>query len=126
LLLGDNPTMTAALEEGMELLQAGRIDAAIDALRAASLEPTFGPLAKKYLSEAYRAKGDIEKAREALRVKPFISEHGGQPIYTDSHYHEIMRDVAEKNGVALVDADALLALTPGDYIDNCHFDEQGQ
>lgn len=126
LLLGDNPTMTATLDEGMELLQAGQIDAAIDMLRAASLEPTFGPLAKKYLSEAYRAKGDVKKAREALRVKPFISEHGGQPIYTDADYHEIMREVAEKNGVALVDADALLALTPGDYIDNCHFDRQAQ
>ncbi len=126
LLLGDNPTMTAALNRGIELLEAGDTVAAIDALRVASLDVTFGPLAKKYLSEAYRTMGDTAKAEQVLRVKPLFSEQGGHPLYTDSHYHDIMRDIARTNDVPLVDGDALLALTPGDYLDNCHFDAQGQ
>jgi lysophospholipase L1-like esterase len=126
LLLGDNPTTTSALNRGIELLQAGDTVAAIDALRVASLDVVFGPLARKYLSEAYRTIGDTAKAEQVLRVKPLFSEQGGYPLYTDSHYHDLMREIARTNDVPVVDGDALLALTPGDYLDSVHFDAQGQ
>jgi len=127
MILNDNPTETEYLVKGVDLLNKSQYDQGIEYLTVSvKKRNVFSELGRIYLEKAYRKKGILNNAEELLNLeKPFISLHGGDPIYFDMQYNEIMRDVAREYNVELVDAGSELARHPSTYIDYCHFDENG-
>jgi lysophospholipase L1-like esterase len=126
-LLGDNPSQTALLRQGIRKLEQNDNDGAIDDLtRVASYsQSAVGPLARKYLAMAYGRTGQKDKALQAATFRPIYTLHGGAPIFQDVVYKQIMRDVAGEYGVELIDAESKLDETPRVYFDICHFDAEG-
>ena len=127
MILNDNPTETEYLVKGVNLLNKSQYDQAIEYLTVSvKKRNVFSELGRIYLEKAYRKKGMIDNADELLNLeKPWISLHGGIPIYFDMQYNKIMREVAREYNVELVDAGSELARHPSTYIDFCHFDENG-
>jgi len=116
-----------ALNKGIKLLKDKKYNEAIKILEKATR--SFGDasvLALKYLSEAYKSIGNKDKSEEALILnKPFISFLGGYPIYLDSEYNEIMKSIAEKYNIRIVDTRSVLDENPASYHDFCHPNEYG-
>lgn len=131
LQLKDNPLESYHLKEGIKSLEgveATRSDTMAIAHLAVAVESTnmFSDLARLHLAKAYRAQGNGVKAEKALSSSvPFRSLQGGRPIRLDTAYNDIMRQVARDYGVELVDAATVLDEQPEDYIDFCHFNEDG-
>ncbi len=50
---------------------------------------------------------------------------GGFPIHLDTKYNYIMKDVAKRYDVEIIDAGQVLDEKPSNYIDACHFDQDG-
>jgi lysophospholipase L1-like esterase len=125
LLLGDNPVMTGPIEDGIESIERGDYETAIDQLRIAMRNPTFTFLARIHLARAFALAGMPEEAREVTRVRPLWSLTGGGPVHLDKTYHDVVRDVAARFEIEVIDAGSVLDQTPGDYIDFGHFDERG-
>ncbi len=67
--------------------------------------------------------GRVDEQMRTLTVSPFISLPGGTPVYPDSRYHEVMREVADELGVELFDAAEVLE--PARYLDQVHPDPEG-
>ena len=127
LLLKDNPVQTEYLRKGIEALEESRYDAAIGYLRMAEKTDTiFTDLARIYLARAYEKKGLLKEAEETVIIaRPYRSLHGGTPLYLDTEYNRIMREVAEEYGAVIVDAGRVLDENFSDYNDFCHFDANG-
>ena len=86
----------------------------------------FSDLARIHLSQAYAKIGRNNEAKEVLNLEePFCSIHGGTPIYLDTDYNKIMRDVALQYNLDMIEAGLLMDEIPSDYIDYCHPDPHG-
>ncbi len=128
LLLGDNPVQTEHLRTGLAHMEHhDYIHAEREFRIAINLDNAFSELARKYLAELYRRLGRDSDADTVALVRTHMarSEHGGPPIYLDSEYHDIMREVAHEYGAILVDAMPALGSDPSVFIDFCHPDSRG-
>jgi lysophospholipase L1-like esterase len=127
LILGDNPCQAEHLKTGIRHMESLNLSGAIAELRAAAMsEDMFSDLARLYLAQVYGAIGDSSnQARILAEAKPRNWEHGGRLMRLDTEYHEIMREVAQSQGVEVVDATTLLDEDPSVYIDFCHFNAEG-
>lgn len=69
----------------------------------------------------------MAEAREVLRAEKYMAApmHGGLPVYLDTEYQSIMRNVANAYGIKLVEASQELDKDPSLYIDNCHPNDLG-
>ena len=65
--------------------------------------------------------GRTEEAENMLTVIPTRSLHGGSPVYLDTDYNRIMKNVATEYAIEVVDAGHVLDENPSDYTDFCHF-----
>ena len=128
LLGGDNPNWLALLKRGKAHLDQGDYAAAIKEFEQVTsyARSSLVVLARRYLSAAYRAVGRVEDAEKALRIKPFYSAYGGDPMLESSEYNKIMRGVAQDYKVPLVDVQSRLEQNPRVYFDEAnHFDAEG-
>ena len=128
-LLKTNPTYTEHLRQGIKLLEEARYDLAIRELSIAVNFGHFGysALARKYLATAHEKQGNFEEARKIMRLEqPFVSAHGGQVLYKDVEYNEIMRGVGRQYGITLVEAGRALDEDPTLYLDETHLTEKGE
>ena len=125
MLLGDNPVQTDYLRRGIRSLDLGRYNDAIEQLKVAMRDRQFGPLARIFLAQAYTGADMPDLAEDIISVQPYRSLHGGHPIFLDTVYNDIMKDVGNRHQLEVVDAREMLNKTPGYYIDHCHFDESG-
>lgn len=126
LVLGDNPIQTEHLRKGIKFLDQSHYDSAINELSTAVREHNlFSLLAQKYLAQAYERMGRLAEARETLQVEKNVAApmHGGLPVYLDTEYQSIMRDVAHDYSVNVVEASQELDKDPSVYLDNCHPNE---
>ena len=85
----------------------------------------FSNLSRMYLAKAYEKKKLFKEANNVLTVKPLVSLAGGTPIYLDTPYNQIMREVAKKYNLEIIDAGQVLDKNPNYYYDFFHFDENG-
>jgi lysophospholipase L1-like esterase len=124
-ILGDNPVLTEYLRQGIRLLDDLQYGAAIESLKIAVRESNwFSDLARIYLAAAYEENGLIEERDNVLTTKVKESLGGGCPIYLDTEYSQIMREVAKEYNIEIVDAASSLSETRSDYLD-VHPDENG-
>lgn len=126
-LMHDNPLETGHVSRGMDKLERGDVDGAIEDLSATFyLSDSSSDLARQQLVRAYRLKGD-QDAIERVRYTDLWGRgfDGSRPIRLDHDYNTIMRAVAEEYAVELVDAAAALDADPWLYIDSCHFNTEG-
>ncbi|KPK00430.1 MAG: hypothetical protein AMK71_08325 [Nitrospira bacterium SG8_35_4] len=123
MLLKDNPRYTKYLRTGIDYLDKSRYELAIELF---NMTRSHSALSKKYMSKAYKEMGQPDKAKSVLIMKNIYSSLlGGEPLYLDSEYNQIMRDIANKYNVKLVDAGKILDENPADYLDSCHPDAMG-
>ena len=126
ILLKDNPLQTELLDQGIERLSSHDYVAAISALKSVvDSENMFSDLARLYLAKAYEATGHPEIASNILTSQSQLSLTGGRPVRLDKDYNRIMREVANKYGVLVIDAGKVLDERPTDYVDFCHFNAAG-
>lgn len=135
MILKDNPLQTEYLRKGIAFLQKSQYDQAIEHLTVAMqkamfnnnvMPNAFAVLARIYLAEAYRRQGLDNRANiVSILARPYASLHGGQPMYLDTKYNRIMREIADVYKVEIVDAGRVLDEYPSDYIDYCHPDSNG-
>ena len=128
ILLGDNPTQTFDLREGLKHLAEKKYHDAIDSLEEArdGDDKWFSALARIYLSKIYKETGRTDEAHEVLGMKNAVAGlTGGYPVRLDTDYHRIMKDVAAEHGALVVDAASELSKTPEVFWDYCHFDDKG-
>lgn len=127
LLLVDNPAVTAHLNQAVDLIQAGGHEMAIGILdQGRRVEGWYTALASKYLAQALEETGRLDDSRRAKVLRTvYTSFYGGQLLYRDIEYREIMIDVAERNACLVCDAAPVLGGHPEWYLDECHFGEQG-
>lgn len=126
-LLKTNPTYTEHLRQGIKLLEEARYDLAIRELSiAVNFGSGFSALARKYLAIAHEKQGNFDEVRKIVRLEqPFVSAHGGEFLYEDVEYNEIMRGVGRQYGITLVEAGRALDEDPALYIDQTHLTEKG-
>ena len=127
MILNDNIVESRELEEGARALRAGRRDEAEPILRAAvASHNVFSESARLQLAMLYE---QTERPREAAtaRVSPrtFYSVAGGFPILPGGEYRMIVREVAARTGVRVVDAGSEIDRVPARYLDFCHFNANG-
>jgi lysophospholipase L1-like esterase len=94
ILLRDNPLKSGYLKSGIEKLEKGEYQAAIEYFNvvAHAANSMHADLGRVYLSRAYRAMGKEGEAAEAVRAgERLVSLHGGRPIRLDWEYNSIMR-----------------------------------
>jgi lysophospholipase L1-like esterase len=127
LQLGDHPIATRDLRIGVAAFQEGDADAAIEALeRSVRRRNAFADVSRIWLSRAYEMRGERAQAAASRMIAASSSVHGGSVLYRDSVYLAIMREVAHRGGVPLVDAAAKIDEDPAHYYDLvCHFDANG-
>ena len=124
LSLSDNPDWTAFLHDGSKLLKQGKIEEAVLKLKECK-HVAFSLLAQKYLACAFDQQRNFAELEKVRHIKPFISVHGGYPLFLDSDYEAIMKKVSSDFNVPLIDGGAELLDHPEDYRDASHFDEHG-
>lgn len=127
MILKDNPIETEYLKRGIKFLENSQHELAIETLKMGVRKNNgFSSLSRLYLAKAYREIGLSQEAEDALTLKTIHrSFHGGQPIYLDTEYNKIMREVAQQYNIEIVDAGRVLDENYYDYFDICHFDENG-
>ena len=127
MILKDNPIETEYLKRGIKFLENSQHELAIEALKMGVRKNNgFSSLSRLYLAKAYREIGLSGEAEDALTLKTIHrSFHGGQPIYLDTEYNKIMREVAQQYNIEIVDAGRVLDENYYDYFDICHFDQNG-
>jgi lysophospholipase L1-like esterase len=127
MVLTDNPIHTAYLNKGREQLHRSQPDSAIESLKIQTHQTTlFTILARKYLKHAYVQLGKHEEAKRVGTIeKPVRSIHSGFPIYLDSEYAHILREVGRELNVDVIEAGDELNKRPSVYYDFCHFDTTG-
>jgi lysophospholipase L1-like esterase len=127
LVLKENPAYTEHVREGIKHFEQRRYESAVRELKiAVSLHNLFSPLARKYLATAYEQLGNFEEAKKAMRLEhPFVSSHGGDMLYQDIEYNEIMRSVGRQYGIRLVEIGQALDEDPSLYLDDAHPNEKG-
>ena len=84
----------------------------------------FSDLARKYLSIAYEKQGLLEESEKILTITAVISLQGAYPIYLDTEYNQIMKQVAKDYNVKIIDAGRVLDQN-NSYLDICHPDIKG-
>jgi lysophospholipase L1-like esterase len=129
IVLGDNPEQTYSLREGIKYLSQKNHELAIKHLTLAKDDDDaewFSALASLHLAKAYEQAGLHDKAREARSLKyATASVHGGSPIVLDTEYNAIVKEVADRHGVQVIDAVSELNKNADVYVDFTHFDETG-
>jgi len=127
ILLRDNPLESGYLKSGIEKLEKGEYQVAIEYFHiGAHKNSMHADLGRVYLSRAYRAMGKEGEAAEAVRAgERFVSLHGGRLIRLDWEYNSIMREVASQYNISLVDGASVLETDPYVFIDHCHFASTG-
>jgi lysophospholipase L1-like esterase len=126
LLLKDNPAQTDYLKKGIELLDDSQPGRAAEYLKVTEYwQPWFSTLSRLHLARVYGMQGRTDEAEKALTAIPTRSLHGGSPIHLDTEYNTIMKDVAAKHAVEVVDAGRVLDQHLSDYVDFCHFNGNG-
>ena len=131
ILLGDNPSQTSALREGVRQLSEGNYELAIKSLTVAEDDDGdednwFSALARLYLAKAYRGAGLHDKAEQALVLEnTVVGLHGGYPVILDTEYNRIVKEVAAEHGALVIDAAGELNKIADIYFDFCHFDHRG-
>jgi hypothetical protein len=129
IVLGDNPEQTRSLREGIKYLSQKNHELAIKHLTLAKDDDDgawFWALARLHLAKAYEEAGERDKARQVLSLKDVTSSvHGGAPIVLDTEYNAIVKEVADRHGVQVIDAVGELNKNPDVYIDFTHFDDMG-
>jgi len=129
LLLGDNPSQTKSIRDGLKRLAEKDHQGAVTTLEKAKDDEEdfwFAALARLYLSKIYVETGRSQQAKDVLSMQDaFFSLVGGYPIALDTDYHAVMRDVASEHGIPVVDAASELNKHPDVFWDYCHFDEKG-
>jgi len=127
LVLKENPAYTEHLRAGINLLEKRRYESAVRELKiAVSLHNHFSALARKYLATAYEQLGNLEEAKKVMRLEhPFISSHGGDILYQDDEYNEIVRSVGRQYGIRVVEVGQALDEDPSLYLDDAHPDVKG-
>ena len=125
-LLKDNPIQTHYLRKGIESFNNSQFKTAIEYLEITdSSQQWFSTLSRIYLAKIYSMQGRSHEAENILTAIPSRSLHGGSPIYLDTDYNQIMKDVATEYAVEVVDAGHVLDENPSDYVDFCHFNISG-
>jgi lysophospholipase L1-like esterase len=118
-LLRDSPLQTGHLNRGIEKLEKGEYEPAIEdfnvVIRSAGWHAY---LARTYLARTYEVMG---KGGEAVEVRG----EPGQLAYLDREYNDIMREVAAQYDIPVVDAASALETDPFVFIDFCHFNSDG-
>lgn len=127
LVLNDNPSETQYLNRGLEFFEIAQYDLAVREFTiGARTINSSSDLARKYLAKVYEKQNALDNVKKAVRIRqPFSSLHGGYPLYRDTEYNEIMRDVAREYGAKVVEAGRVLNEDPSLYLDECHPDERG-
>jgi lysophospholipase L1-like esterase len=125
--LGDNPLETELVREGIAHFEQMQYTLAVAYLDVAvGFYSPFSDLARLYLVRTLLAMSDTSQAATAAVLDdPTRSLHGGDIIRLDTDYNDIMKQVALTYGVPVVDAAAVLADSPADYLDAIHFNESG-
>ena len=125
--MNDNPVLTEYLIRGIRHFDSGRYNDAIRDLKVALGKDGINQVvARAYLAKACEAQGLSAEAEEyATLYGQFASQAGRAPRIVDRQYNQVMRDVAEQHGIAVVDAGKTLDATPSDYLDFCHPDSNG-
>lgn len=127
MILKDNPAYTEYLRQGINLFEKSQYGLAVQKLEiAVSLRNPFSDIARKYLALALEKQGIPEAAKQILRVQnPQLSAMGGNPVYLDVEYNNIMWSVAKEYGIEVVDAGKALDEDPSMYVDFCHPNKRG-
>ena len=129
IVLGDNPEQTRSLREGIKYLSQKNHELAIKHLTLAKDDDQgdwFSALARLHLAKAYEEAGLDDKAQQVLLLKNVAAGvHGGSPIVLDTEYNAIVREVADRHGVQVIDAVGELNKNADVYFDFTHFDETG-
>lgn len=127
IVLGDNPEQTRSLREGIKYLSEKNHELAIKHLTLAKDDDDwFSALARLHLAKAYEEAGLDDKAQQVLLMKNVkAGVHGGSPIVLDTEYNAIVREVADRYGVQVIDAVGELNKNADVYFDFTHFDETG-
>jgi lysophospholipase L1-like esterase len=129
IVLGDNPEQTRALREGIKYLSQKNQELAIKHLTLARDDDEaewFSALASLHLAKAYEAAGQHLRARQVLSLNDVTSSvHGGSPIALDTEYDAIVKEVADRHGVPVIDAVGELSKNARVYVDFTHFNERG-
>lgn len=126
LLLKDNPIQTNYLRKGIESFNNSQFETATEYLKITNNSQLwFSTLARINLAKIYSMQGRTEEAENVLTVIPTWSLHGGSPVYLDTDYNQIMKNVATEYAIEVVDAGHLLDENPSDYTDFCHFNANG-
>jgi lysophospholipase L1-like esterase len=125
LSLDDSPIQTYHLRHGVQALRRHDYPLAIAHLSAgAESRQSYEALSRVYLAQAYQKYGDATSATRATRYhERFPSSIGGAPIRLSEDYHLIVRSVAGRHDVPVVDGGA--AVLPTHYLDDCHLTVAG-
>jgi lysophospholipase L1-like esterase len=129
IVLGDNPEQTRSLREGIRYLSEKNDELAIKHLTLAKDDDEgdwFSALARLHLAKAYEEAGLDGNAQQVLSLKNVMAGvHGGYPIVLDTEYNAIVKEVADQQGVQVIDAVGELNKNADVYFDFTHFDETG-
>lgn len=128
LVLNDNPVDNAYAKQGQKLMAAGDVDRAIGLLHVAiEKKKNWSTIvARQDLIKAYASIDKKDEAEKLKKIENWYSDWmGGVPMFDDYQYNDIMRDVAMKQGLRVVEAGNMLDEQPSDYLDWCHPDANG-
>lgn len=129
ILMGDNPMLTEELRNGLKHIAKKDYAAAIAKLEDAKDDEDdiwFAALARLHLAQIYKQQGLTDDAERVLTMDNALAGlTGGYPIFLDTDYHQIMREVAAEHKITVVDAASELSKVPEVYWDHCHFDAKG-
>lgn len=127
ILFPDNPVEARPLRAGIASLEKGDPKEAIRLLtKVIDQDGDLRELAIINLAMAYRVIGKLQEAENILNYQ-IISTNldGWKPIYLDTEYNQVMREVAQEYGIELIDVVAVLEKTPLVFSDSCHLNENG-
>ncbi len=132
LLIHQNPTVFAPVEEAAGIFRDGQYEEALDVLNQAEADLHVAAFAYCHYLQGvcYRALGREEKARGSFsKHRPLGSLHGEAILRSEGCYFQIIREVAAAENVPVLDSREAIANTNeyfgARFIDECHYDELG-